>query len=343
MCPSVAYHHNEASLGATPSMRGLTPSRLVIMVRLQFSFELSYDVAGPSDFLFNLAAARTPAQNVVDERLDINRRANAVWFSEPHFGNRLLRMGVDAGPLRIGYGATVDIRHRFVDPSTIGESHVSQIPGEILPFLHASRYCQSDQLVELAHGEFGRLAPGYGRVDAIRDYVFQHVKFMVGASNTATGALDTLADRRGVCRDFAHLMIALCRAINIPARFVSGIDYGADPALGPVDFHAYVEAWLGGRWYIFDATGISPKTGLVRLATGRDAADVPFATMFGPVRSYAPNVSIVAIDDPANGFMLPARTDQAVSTAGPGEALQDVNQHSSRSQAVSERNLQQYG
>lgn len=170
---------------------------------------------------------------------------------------------------------------------------------------------------------------------------------MVGTSNTATGALDTLADRKGVCRDFAHLMIALCRAINIPARFVTGIDYGADPALGPCDFHAYVEAWLGGRWYIFDATGISPKTGLVRLATGRDAADVPFATMFGPVRSYAPKVSIVAIDDPANGFMLPHRTEQAVSTAGLADErpqLQDVSQDANRSYPPSgEMNARQYG
>lgn len=127
--------------------------------------------------------------------------------------------------------------------------------------------------------------------------------------------LDTLIDRRGVCRDFAHLTIALCRAINIPARFVTGIDYDADPALGPCDFHAYAEVWLGDRWYLFDATGISPTTGLVRLGTGRDAADVAFATICGDVPTHAPKVTIAAVEDPAKGMRRPQRTPLAVSTA----------------------------
>lgn len=137
------------------------------MVRLQFSFDLAYDVDRRSDFLFNMAAARTPAQNVLDERLDVNRPTITTWSSEPHFGNRLLRMAVDGGPLHISYGATVDIRHTFVDPATIIETQVGDIPAEVLPFLNASRYCQSDRLIEFAHAEFGKLAPGYGRVDAI--------------------------------------------------------------------------------------------------------------------------------------------------------------------------------
>jgi transglutaminase-like putative cysteine protease len=289
------------------------------MVRMKFDIGLSYDVAGPADFLFNIAAARTSHQQLLAERLDVNRPTTHSWFNEPYYGNRLLRLAAGAGQLQVNYAATVDISHVLADPNTLLESHVSDIPPDVLPFLFASRYCQSDRLVEFAHAEFGKLAPGYGRVEAIRQWVNNHVKFMVGASNTSTGALDTLADRRGVCRDFAHLMIALCRAINIPARFATGIDYGADPSLGPVDFHAYVEAWLGGRWYIFDATGISPVTGLVRLATGRDAADVPFATMFGPVRAYAPKVSIVAIEDLANGIGIPERTAMAVSTSSPPE------------------------
>jgi transglutaminase-like putative cysteine protease len=287
------------------------------MVRMQFDIGLSYDVAGPADFLFNIAAARTSHQQLLAERLDVNRPTSHSWFNEPHYGNRLLRLATGAGLLQVRYAATVDISHVLAEPGALVESHVSDIPPDVLPFLFASRYCQSDRLVEFAHAEFGRIAPGYGRVEAIRQWVNHHVKFMVGASNTSTGALDTLADRRGVCRDFAHLMIALCRAINIPARFATGIDYGADPSLGPVDFHAYVEAWLGGRWYIFDATGISPVTGLVRLATGRDAADVPFATMFGPVRAYAPTVSIVAIEDLANGIGIPEPTTMAVSTSSP--------------------------
>ena len=111
-------------------------------------------------------------------------------------------------------------------------------------------------------------------------------------------------------------MIAFCRALNYPSRFVTGIDYGADPALGPPDFHAYVEVFVGDDWYMFDPTGISPITGLLRIGTGRDAADVSFATIFGPVRTVMPRVVIEADHDPANGFTLPVHTELAISTAG---------------------------
>jgi transglutaminase-like putative cysteine protease len=137
---------------------------------------------------------------------------------------------------------------------------------------------------------------------------------MMGASDVSTSAVDTLIEQVGVCRDFAHLMIALCRAVNIPARFVTGIDYGADPILGPLDFHAYVEVFLGDRWYLFDPTGISPRMGLVRIGTGRDAADVSFATMFGTIASRPPLINIEAVDDAANGFSLPQRIPEALSS-----------------------------
>jgi transglutaminase-like putative cysteine protease len=119
----------------------------------------------------------------------------------------------------------------------------------------------------------------------------------------------------GVCRDFAHLMISLCRAVNIPARFVSGIDYGAPPEMGPQDFHAYVEVFLGTRWYLFDPTGVTAPMGLVRIGTGRDAADIAFATLFGSMKTFQPIISIVATDDPASGFHRPQHSTEALSTA----------------------------
>ena len=109
-------------------------------------------------------------------------------------------------------------------------------------------------------------------------------------------------------------MITLCRAINIPARFVTGIDYGADPAMGPTDFHAYVEVFLGSRWYLFDPSGISPPMGLVRIGTGCDASEVSFATMFGPVRSSPPVIHIEAVNDPAGSFYLPWHCVEALSS-----------------------------
>ena len=290
------------------------------MIRLEFEIGLDYDVLGPAHFLFNFVAARTAAQRIVRERLDINGAPPPRGpFHEPQFGNRLLRLQAMPGPLHVDYSATLDIQHFFGEPSDVYESALEELPPQTLPFLLASRYCQSDQLVQLAHGEFGYLPRGYARVAAICDWVRQRTRFTLGTSVVGTTALDTLREQRGVCRDFAHLMIALCRALNIPARFVTGLDYGADPALGPHDFHAYVEVWLGNRWYLFDPSGITVPSGLARLATGRDAADVSFCTMFGAVRARMPRVSIRAIADELHGIALPERTTLAISTAGPVE------------------------
>lgn len=286
------------------------------MIRLEFHIGLQYDVYSPTHFIFHFAAAHTPAQTVLAESAAMNGAPVPAFVTEPVYGNRVLRLKAGPGPLQVSYAATVDIVHALEDPLTVAETPVDALPVDVLPYILGSRYCPSDRLVQFAHTEFGRLPPGYARVEAIRAWVQSRTRFTLGCSTPATTALDTLTEQRGVCRDFAHLMIALCRAINVPARFVTGLDYGADPALGPPDFHAYVEAWLGGRWYLFDPTGISPVTGLVRLGTGRDAADVAFCTSFGSVRSGMPVVTVRAVEDAALGLELPQRTALAVSTAG---------------------------
>jgi transglutaminase-like putative cysteine protease len=144
-------------------------------------------------------------------------------------------------------------------------------------YLYPSRYCQSDLLLRFALTEFGHLFPGYSRVTAICNWIYDNLLYLSGSSNSLTSACDTALERVGVCRDFAHLGIALCRALNIPARFVSGYAYG----LIPSDFHAVFEAYLDGRWYLFDPTRLVPLKSVVRVGTGRDAADVSFATIFG--------------------------------------------------------------
>lgn len=286
------------------------------MIRLEFQIGLQYDVYSPTHFMFHFAAAHTPAQTVLAESASMNGVLTPAFVTEPVYGNRVLRLKAGPGPLQVSYAATVDIAHTLEDPLTVAETPIDALPVEVLPFILASRYCPSDRLVQFAHTEFGQLPPGYSRVEAIRAWVQARTRFTIGCSTPATTALDTLTEQRGVCRDFSHLMIALCRALNIPARFVTGLDYGAHPSLGPPDFHAYVEAWLGGRWYLFDPTGISPVTGLVRLGTGRDAADVAFCTSFGSVRLGVPVVAIRAVEDAALGLELPQRTTLAVSTAG---------------------------
>jgi transglutaminase-like putative cysteine protease len=284
-------------------------------VRLRYSVELAYDVAGPSTFLLNVHAAQTPRQHVVEELFSITPYREAALDEDPLSGNRIAAFDAAAGAVQVRYAALVEIAHRIVDPADVVPETPAALPVETLRFLYPSRYCQADLVQQQAWDRFGAHPRGYGQVRAVRDWAQQNIRFEVGTSRSDTSVVDTLRDGTGVCRDFAHTMIAFCRALNYPARFVTGVDFGADPALGPPDFHAYVEVFVGGGWFLFDPTGISPVTGLIRIGTGRDAADVSFATIFGPVRTGMPQVSFSAEEDPANGFTSPVVTDLAVSTA----------------------------
>lgn len=288
------------------------------MIRLRFSINLSYEIIGhPADFIFNIHAAPTVHQTVLNESLSINQPLASSIHYDPLFRHRLLRLRANPGPLKVTYQADVDIRHHVGQPDEIGEMPIADLPTEVLPYLYPSRYCESDKLQLLANQTFGHLPQGYQRVEAIRQWVHQRTKFTSGSSNFTTSAIDTFLQQTGVCRDFAHLMIALCRALNIPARFSSGLDYGADPALGPTDFHAYVEVFLGGRWYIFDPSGTAMPMGFVRIGTGRDAADISFATIFGAIKSDVPVLAIEALNDPAQGYVLPWHCPEALSTDAP--------------------------
>jgi transglutaminase-like putative cysteine protease len=285
------------------------------MIRLNLSIDLSYEIANQaSDFIFNIHAAQTSHQKVVRESLDISQPVLPTVYPDASCGIRFMRLTATPGLLTIRYASTVDIEHHVESPAGIEEIPVRQLPPAVLPYIYPSRYCQSDRLRRFAAREFGHIPQGYWRVQAIQDWVRLRTTFMSGSSDVSTSAVDTLIEQVGVCRDYAHLMIALCRAINIPARFVTGIDYGADPSLGPTDFHAYVEVFLGNRWYLFDPAGVSPPMGLVRIGTGRDAADVSFATIFGTVSSSVPLIRIQAVDDPANGFILPWYCAEALSS-----------------------------
>lgn len=287
------------------------------MVRLKFSIELNYDV-GPQgcDFIFNMQAAHTRHQTVVTEKLDISQALSPDMYTDPVSRNRYLRLKAFTGALKVSYGATVDIDHHIMDHAQLSEVSVAQMPLSVLPYLYPSRYCQSDRLHKFAVREFGHLWQGYSRVQAIRDWVGTHVSFQSNTTDGNTSAVDTIVEQVGVCRDFAHLMIALCRAVNIPARFATGIDYGADPALGPTDFHAYVEVFLGDRWYMFDPSGTAIPMGFVRFATGRDAADAAFATIFGGVQADSPIINIEAVPNAEGQLVTPFHSQKALSTDG---------------------------
>jgi transglutaminase-like putative cysteine protease len=285
------------------------------MVRLKFFIELEYEIISDvSDFIFNIHAAKTRCQSLVMEKFQISQPVDVSLFTDPVHGNRYARLCAGRGALSVRYDAIIDIAHHIAPPDSVGEVPIAQLPAEALAYIYPSRYCQSDRLRRLAVNEFGGLPPGFWRVQAIRDWVQRRTRFVPGSSNISTSAVDTVVEQAGVCRDFAHLMIALCRALNIPARFATGIDYGAARHFGPPDFHAYVEAFLGGRWYLFDPTGMTIPTGLLRLGTGRDAADVSFATIFGTVKSGMPVIGIEGIEDADSGIALPQACADALST-----------------------------
>ncbi len=287
------------------------------MVKLKLALELNYDIVAPGcDFIFNIHAAQTQCQTILTESLHLNQTLPSEIYRAPESGNRYLRLQAGAGPLKVQYATTVALNHVMALPGQLSEIPIARLPGSVLQYIYPSRYCQSDRLHKLAIREFGHLWQGHSRVQAIQDWVRNRVTFKSGASTSSTSAMDTLIDQVGVCRDFAHLMIALCRAVNIPARFATGIDYGADIALGPTDFHAYVEVYLGNRWYIFDPSGVAMPMGFVRFGTGRDAADTAFATLFGTVMSASPIIHIEAIIDAANNCQLPYYCVEALSTDG---------------------------
>lgn len=287
------------------------------MIRLQLQINLDYTVQSPgADFFFYIHAACTQHQQVPHEHLLVSPDT-AQWAIQPgtSAGQRCLRLRAQPGPLKLQYAATVEMDHHMVEPAQIPEIPVHELPLDVLGYIYPSRYCQSDRLSHFAVKQFGHLPMGYVRAQAICAWVQQHVTFRSNSSDGTTSAVDTLVERVGVCRDFTHLMIALCRACNLPARFVTGTDYGADPALGPPDFHAYAEVYLGHRWYLFDPSGTAIPMGMMRLATGRDAADVAFSTIFGSVISEPPRIQVLVDHQEERNWLWPVHTPMGLSTA----------------------------
>ncbi len=285
------------------------------VIRLEFSIQLNYEIDQPgSDFIFSIHTAKTNYQYLISEYLNVSQDISLTMYENLATRTRILRLKAMAGSLSLHYGGVVDLKHFLVSPNQVNETFASNLPGDVLTYLYPSRYCQSDFMQDIAIKQFGGLIHGYSRVQEIRDWVLNHVIFQSNSSTAHTTAIDTYLSRKGVCRDFAHLMITLCRALSIPARFVTGIDYGSDPILGPTDFHAYVEVYLDGRWYIFDPSGVAIPMGFLRISTGRDAADTAIATIFGTVRGSAPIISIKAIPNKQGVLEIPQHVAEAVST-----------------------------
>jgi transglutaminase-like putative cysteine protease len=300
----------ESSAAHSDNLSTISPK-----IKMKFDISLEYTVDSSADFIFNIHAAKTPHQIVISEHLEIGDFAPNAHQFDDFEGNRWLRIKAAPGTLKVQYAAVIDLSPVVMQPENLQETPINDLPPTVLPYLRSSRYCQSDRLLRMAFFEFGHLQPGYARVEAIQHWVRSRLAFRIQTSDITTSAMDTLVEQVGVCRDYAHLMIALCRALNIPARFATGIDYGADPALGPIDFHAYVEVFLGERWYIFDPSGLAIPMGFVRLGTGRDASDVAFATIYGSVQTGMPKIDVHALEEPESNYVLPYHTNNLISTA----------------------------
>lgn len=253
---------------------------------------LEYEVRSPSHFCFNVEAAHWPTQEILSERLTLSSGVVPHSFTEPHSGNRFLRFDALPGPLSVRYKAEVEVHTQPADPA-LRERPLGEVPDAIFPYLMATRYCESDVLCNEALRLFGQVPPGHGRVKFIEEWIRAHITYTPGSTTSTTTAHEVLEQRAGVCRDFAHLGITFCRALNIPARIVVGYVWFDEP---PQDFHAVFEAWLDGRWVLFDPTGMAPVDRLVRIGTGRDAKDVAFATMFGDVRLVHKQVMVLEHD-----------------------------------------------
>lgn len=205
------------------------------------------------------------------------------------FGNLCRRVTLPPGPVELQFSATADASGIPDDRDDFArELHPADLPDEALAFLLPSRYCPSDQLASFALQQFGAVLPdvnGVHRVQAITNWVHNQIGFSYGAASSATTAADVLRDGHGVCRDFAHLAIALCRALNIPARYVFGYlpDIGVPDPGTPMDFCAWMEVYIGDRWYTFDPRNNEHRIGRTIIGRGRDAADVAMVTTFGAV------------------------------------------------------------
>ena len=273
--------------------------------------EIEYEVMQQTLFVFNLGVPTTSGQVVRAESITAEPNGIIDEFADAGRLNRFFRLDVPPGRLTMRYLATVDLEEPEVNVDA-PETPLALLPGEVLHYVRASKYCEADRLFALACREFGQLAGGYRRVQAVCQWIRDNIAYEIGTSSPLTTARDVLANRAGVCRDFSHLAIALCRALNIPARFVTGYARYSTP---PPDFHAVFEVYLGDRWYLFDPTELSPLNEIVRIGTGSDAADVAFATFFGVARTRrlsplidfaAPGTSLVTLQTPGSGILLAA-------------------------------------
>jgi transglutaminase-like putative cysteine protease len=253
-------------------------------MQIRVGYELVYDCPQPTPMLLmlNIHHSRV-ADIVVPDHLMTDPPVPVHGYRDA-FGNWCSRIVAPQGRIRIASTAVInDAGNPDPVAATAPQHLVQELPDETLVFLLGSRYCETDHLSETAWQLFGQSPPGWARVQAICDFVHAHIAFDYADARPTRTAWEVFHERRGVCRDFAHLAVALCRCMNIPARYCTGYlsDIGVPPPYSPMDFAGWFEAYLGGSWHVFDPRNNVPRIGRVLMARGRDAVDVPISNTFG--------------------------------------------------------------
>jgi transglutaminase-like putative cysteine protease len=264
-------------------------------MRLQIDATLDYYFPQRADVLLQLEVAQMPDQLLASDRLTVTSDTPLTPVSgQQGIGRRLWTAG--EGRFEARYTALVDVMRAVPDLAQLAAVPRRELPGRVIHYLWASRYCQSDALKEFAVEQFGHLQGG-AAVAAMAEWTRASMRYEPGCSDASTTAHDSFRQRQGICRDFAHVLISFVRAFDIPARMVSAYAWRLDPP----DFHAVVEVYLDGGWHLVDATGLAPVEGLVRIGVGRDAGDISFMTVFGGSADLSlQEVSVKRVDPAAD-------------------------------------------
>lgn len=254
-------------------------------MKLSIGYELIYDFPQPTPAILVVNVHSSRAADIVVRDLIVAEPAVEIGGYRDSFGNDCHRILAPAGRLRLTTDAVINDSGQPDEVGwAAGQATVQDLPEDTLLFLLGSRYCETDLLSETAWQLFSGTAPGFSRVQAICNFVNRHIRFDYEQARATRSANEAFNERAGVCRDYAHLAIAFCRCMNIPARYCTGYlsDIGTSLPHPPGDFAAWFEAWIGGRWYLFDPRNNVPRIGRVLMARGRDASDVAITTTFGP-------------------------------------------------------------
>lgn len=279
-------------------------------MKFEVKAKLKYQINTDANIILNIHAMNNQSQKVLTENFNTYPEINFESLDSFPEKTRLISLNINnLIDFSIHYQAVVENAYQIKSYEQVDNLNISKLSSEVLSYLNPSRYCQSDKLYRLANNLFGYKKDDFEKVMSLTHWIHLNVEYLSGSTDSETSAYDTVTEQAGVCRDFAHLGIALCRALTIPARYFTGYAY----QLNPQDFHACFEAYINGEWLLFDPTRLCPLNGMVKIAVGKDAADTAIASLFGEVTFVSSEVSCDLIDNHFVAFQPDYLSKQGIS------------------------------